>query len=703
MSEQYPGGWMTKSPAAPSGPYETSSAPGVWTLSQAAGFVKQGLWPTAGNIAPDPYFDYVTMLLHGDGTNGAQNNTFLDSSTNNFTITRNGNTTQGTFSPFSKEPGKWGNYFANGNNDYLTIATGSGALTFGTGDFTVECWLMKTSATTGIGEFIVNGNDNSNASFYMAIANGKISAGSTNAFPYLSGTTTIALNTWYHCAITRASGTVRIFVNGVLEASVTNTTNYSATPIVSIGSNKPLDANWPFYGNISNLRVVKGTALYTGNFTPSTTPLTAVSGTSLLCCQDNRFIDNSANNFTLTPYGNVSVTPFSPFAPSAAYSTAVNGGSGYFDGSGDYLVTPNTDFSSLGTANFTCELFVYITDPGTGTRCFFQLSTNSAGVNPSTSNSIAINTNRVAGFEAYCGNGSLYVTSAIQKNRWYHLALVRNSGTTTLYVDGVALGTRADSVSYSCGYAAIGAAYDAAIQTMFGYIANVRFLKGTALYTSNFTPPTAPLTAITNTSLLLNFTNAGIYDNAMMNDLETVGNAQISTGVKKYGTGSLDFTGSGDHLLVPSSVFKFGTTTDFTVEFWLYTTTNNRTYDQFIGQWDTPNTFQFSNIGQQVAVQDPGGIVTFGVSMSSIPINTWVHIAYSRAGTSLKLFINGVGYTASRNVDISPNLNYPVGIGKVYPQNNYDMNGYIDDLRITKGYARYTANFTPPTQAFPNK
>mgnify|MGYP003349823598 CR=1 FL=1 len=56
----------------------------------------------------DPQFDYVTLLLNGDGTNGGQNNTFLDSSTNNFTITRNGNTTQGSFSPYGN---LWSNYF----------------------------------------------------------------------------------------------------------------------------------------------------------------------------------------------------------------------------------------------------------------------------------------------------------------------------------------------------------------------------------------------------------------------------------------------------------------------------------------------------------------------------------------------------------------------------------------------------------------
>ena len=99
---------------------------------------------TATAAAADPYFYDVPLLLSGDGTNGAQNNTFIDGSTNNFTITRNGNTTQGSFTPYGPA---WSNYFA-GSSDYLT-ATNNTAYAFGTGDFCVEAWVYLVSTPSG--------------------------------------------------------------------------------------------------------------------------------------------------------------------------------------------------------------------------------------------------------------------------------------------------------------------------------------------------------------------------------------------------------------------------------------------------------------------------------------------------------------------------------------------------------------------------
>jgi hypothetical protein len=95
----------------------------------------------------DPYFNLTTLLLNTTATNGAQNNTFIDSSTNNYTITRNGNTTQGTYTPFSQAAGYWSNYFDGTASTYLSFPSNT-AFAWGTGAYTVEGWIYQTARST---------------------------------------------------------------------------------------------------------------------------------------------------------------------------------------------------------------------------------------------------------------------------------------------------------------------------------------------------------------------------------------------------------------------------------------------------------------------------------------------------------------------------------------------------------------------------
>ena len=120
----------------------------------------QSLISLGAAVVKDFYYNYVTLLLHGDGTNGGQNNTFLDSSTNAFSITRNGNVSQGSFSPFSKPDGSWSYYFDGTDSCYLSM----NQILNSTVDVTVECWIYPTAASPAnagyiAAQYVLGGSD----------------------------------------------------------------------------------------------------------------------------------------------------------------------------------------------------------------------------------------------------------------------------------------------------------------------------------------------------------------------------------------------------------------------------------------------------------------------------------------------------------------------------------------------------------------
>jgi hypothetical protein len=523
---------------------------------------------------------------------------------------------------------------------------------------------------------------------------------------YTVANATVPVGGWTHFAFVRNGNVFTAYINGASVGSTTQaiTLNFANGWFLGMGSPVGDTQGGYFKGYLSNHRIVKGTALYTSSFTPSTTPLTAVSGTSLLTCQSNRFKDNSSNNFAITVNGNTSVQRFSPFNPTAPYSTSTIGGSGYFDGSGDYLTVANNSAFQFGTGDYTFEAWVYQTNSASFQRVialgnYVHSTANGNWAIEITSGSVLVH-----------NNGS-YITFAagLAINIWNHLAVVRSSGSVSVFLNGVKIGasqTQSGNINSTLSLA-IGA-QPAGDAFWYGYLSNIRLVKGTAVYTTNFTPPTAPLTAITNTSLLCNFTNAGIPDAAMMNDLETVGNAQVSTSVKKYGTGSLAFDGTGDWLTFNSSdLLSFGTG-NFTVEFWMYPTAitaqmnviatggSFATNSARIGKDTSLGMTLYSNNGTGVIVSEGNNTYISGAA------NKWTYYAFVRNGNSFTLYRDGTSVgTGTSSGAVTLSLSGSTVIGTDWA-NDY-FNGYIDDLRITKGYARYTANFTPPAQALPTQ
>ena len=655
----------------------------------------------------DANFKNVTLLLHGDGSNGAQNNTFIDSSTNNFTITRNGNTTQGSFSPYGSN---WSNYF-DGTGDYLT-APSNAAFGFGTNDYTVEAWVCPTSIPAR--ENLVYCTDTTGGlTFYYNQT--QVAIGRRATAVDLTATYTLPIGVWTHLAVSRQGGTTRIYVNGTQVASTTTSYNYPSGQ-AGVGD-YPTIGNLGVIGYLSNVRVVTGTAVYTSAFTPPTQPLTAITNTSLLTCAYNRFRDGSTNNFTITRNGDVKVTNFAPFAPSSSYSTTTNGGSAYFDGSGDYLLAPNNtalDVWDSGSGNFTVEAWIYPT---------VSMPNNCSVVGKAEMNG---DPGWTAGWAFQAYNGKLNVNTAgdtrlfnsnttdIPVGAWSHVVLVKSSSTVSIFQNGTRVATITNSSSYSntSNQVHIGTDRNTAGSKFTGWMAGIRMVKGTAVYDptqSTLTVPTSPPTAVTNTNLLLNATNAAIFDNSMKNDLETVGNAQISTSVKKFGTGSMAFDGAGDRLILPANAEnRINTTGNFTIEFWAYF--NSAASDQRLIGWDnSANNYVIAlytnssgNLAYYLSSTGTSWDIAVAQTVGSISANTWYHIALVRNGSTFTPYINGVAGTAttSSSALYSSTLSFAIGSDNA---GNSPFNGYIDDFRITKGVARYTANFTPPTAPFPNK
>ena len=183
-----------------------------------------------------------------------------------------------------------------------------------------------------------------------------------------------------------------------------------------------------------------------------------------------------------------------------------------------------------------------------------------------------------------------------------------------------------------------------------------------------------------------------------------VGNTQISTAQSKFGGASIAFDGAGDYLTLPGgAAFEFGTDS-FTVELWYRpaSLTGQKVLldTRATGLSLIANRWIIYTDGSSLSVAVAGAIYTSG----TLSLNTWHFIAVSRSGTTTRIFLDGTQIGSN----ISDSINY--GVGAARPiigadgnnPNVLNINGYIDDLRITKGVARYTANFTPPTAPFPD-
>jgi len=385
---------------------------------------------------------------------------------NNGTLTNGPYHTKGPF--FSS-----GSVYFDDTSKYLDISSSSD-FAYGTGDFTWECWVYIIQGGYALDHGSNGGTialSHTSVSLYYNTTIG------TGSVLYTTGFGTIPTETWTHIAAVRSGGTTYLYTNGVLSSSASDSHNYGSQA-VRIGQYGGGGNNY-FGGYISDLRIVKGTAVYTSAFTPPTGPLTAVTNTKLLTCQGNTITDASSSAHTITANGGAEANlgfPKSAFV---------------FDGSNDYVdIGASSDFN-FGTGDFTVEGWVNTSVYGAdgAYRRIFMLDGPTGNANGNFQ--IILNS----------PNGRIYVwsntgelnyigSSVIADGSWNHFAACRISNTIYLYVNGDSSGSVSSSVSFTANSGSprprIGA-YTASSGRLNGKVSALKIYKGKGLTAAEIT------------------------------------------------------------------------------------------------------------------------------------------------------------------------------------------------------------------------
>ena len=393
-----------------------------------------------------------------------------------------------------------GNSFIDGN-----MANLGNHFTMGSGEWTVEFWFYHSSQPGSYVTYFANEGNiaiewYSNTIKMWLTASGGSNWGMMNAVSLT--TTDPAENAWHHLAVVRdnAAGKIRAWLNGVEEVSSIYTISGSIDPWndtngISMGTYYP-GFTTDFPGMMSNLRVVKGDAVYTSNFTPSKA-LTKIAGTScLLFTKDAPETDASDNHFPVQHWtGNTSNTTMAGFYSPTSGSVAHSSDSNTLGYAG-----PHADFT-MGTGDFTVECWARMDDDEQ--NYLFQINSPANSVGSNTGAELAIGWEWDKGWTVVSPNASgnavsrysyveyTHSTNDVLVGIWTHVAVARKSGLTTFYINGYPSLRWTDTYNYANTYVNWG--NHGTSGALEGRISNFRLVKGTAVYECDFTPPTAEL------------------------------------------------------------------------------------------------------------------------------------------------------------------------------------------------------------------
>jgi hypothetical protein len=654
----------------------------------------------------DPYWENVPLLLHGTGANGST--TILNSAPPHF------QPTSVTGCSITNAQAKWGttSILVGGNvSNSIVFSNQSGLLL--TGEFTVEGWYRYDGSDINL--FICRQGADATGRTSLSIASGQLGFNRFgNATVNIGSVNAIPTNTWFHLAVTRSGSSCSVWLNGSLLGTFTD----GATWGNGVGGIILGECAAQFY--LSDFRVTNGTARYTGSFTPSVTPF---SHTGDLYWIKNVLILSAMNNTRPVDYSQL-LNAITHTAVTTSSAQAKFGSLSFsFNGTTSYLSVPNGAIN-LSSSDFTIEMWVYSTN-NTGSHVLFD-GRATAGSS--------------IGFMLYASNGILQIfsnnadqisgqsTLGPALNGWTHIALCRSGTSIRAFVDGVITGTWVTSATFADARCVIGRDNSGSNQYWSGYMDQVRISKGIARYIDKFPIPTTPLPLMVDpyfnqVALLLNFNGSNgstTFTDASIN-VNTVGMGTGSSGAPfissfgKFGS-ALFLDGVDDSIAVQNSSSLNLAVVDFTIEAWIYLNSLGTASTgccilekgEISGSTKEAYGLRVYNNGSISGTigTSSGTVVTAATSPAGIiTTNTWYHVAFTFtvANNAMRVFVNG----AVVAIATAPGAMYDPGtairIGQ-YPNgggnNDWWFSGYIDDIRITRGVARYTAPFVPPVSPF---
>ena len=556
--------------------------------------------------------------------------------------------------------------------DYLNIENSGDDFTFGTGPFTIECWVYpiwdNTSST--LLTLLDNGFDGGTRNLVIRLrspGNGNTTIGYATYFQGVN--LNLPTNQWYHIAFSRQdNANIFVFINGVQKGSYNfNGRDLDGTGAIRIG--KRADNSSPFEGYISNFRIIKGDNIYKPNttFIPPKEPLKIVPGTVLLTCQNNRVVDAVGVHTITTGTDGINLTK-EPYDGAGAFE---------FDGSADSLSVDSSVFNP-GTGDFTIEWWQKLAAT--------DVSYSALKINSSAGGD-GIRTGNTAIQLFINGSVNVAATATFTTTDWEHVAIVRSSGVISIYHKGVLLSNNlantspGDSITasiFEIGESWTGSNYA-------GSLSNFRVVVGTAVYTSNFTPPTTSLEPIKNTTLLTlqgeNIKDASSSANAITRNGEVTGQT-ISKSFyfrPSYNTearlpSTIDIAGNEITL----SVWNYGIEDRQSSIIELLNSSGHR-------QLNVHLPWQNANVYFDKGATNLGGYDRINKAATRNEYQGWHHWAFTANATtgSMKIYLDGALWhsgTGKTKPILAPD-------GDCWIGRNRDLqyhNGYVSNLQLFK-------------------